>query len=67
MDDKVGEGPSDIDAEGERCGHWHHLTLRSARRARLEGWDTSRLLPSFETPRFARLLRMRTIRFFIPL
>jgi hypothetical protein len=43
------------------------LTLRSARvargnlraLARLEGWAASGLLPSFETPRCARLLRMR--------
>jgi two-component system LytT family response regulator len=38
-----------------------HLTLRSARSARLEGWEPVELLPSFETPRFARLLRMRFV------
>src|SRR5437879_10713254 len=27
--------------------------------ARLEGWATAKLVPSFETPRSARLLRMR--------
>jgi hypothetical protein len=38
----------------------HYLTLRSEQRERLEGWAATRCgLPSFETPRFARLLRMR--------
>ncbi len=35
------------------------LILRSAQRARLEGWLRVRLRPSFETHRFAMLLRMR--------
>jgi hypothetical protein len=35
------------------------LTLRSARRARLEGWATTGLLPPFETHRCAMLLRVR--------
>jgi hypothetical protein len=34
------------------------LTLRSARSARLEGWEWD-VWPSFETPPFRRLLRMR--------
>jgi hypothetical protein len=38
----------------------HDLTLRSERRERLEGWQQTRcVLPPFETPRFARLLRVR--------
>jgi len=37
------------------------LILRSARSARLEGWrQAPSLPPSFETARFAGLLRMRT-------
>jgi hypothetical protein len=37
----------------------NHLTLRSGRRLRLEGWAEHLLLPSFETHRFAMLLRAR--------
>jgi hypothetical protein len=36
------------------------LILRSARRARLEGWQRASLLSWFETPRSARLLTMRS-------
>jgi hypothetical protein len=36
-----------------------HLTLRSGRRPRLEGWEPVLLLPCFETPRSARLPSMR--------
>jgi hypothetical protein len=36
-----------------------NLTLRRTRSVRLEGLATTRLLPPFETPRFARLLRVR--------
>src|SRR4051812_41610791 len=36
------------------------LILRSGRRPRLEGWATHQVSPSFETPAFGGLLRMRS-------